>query len=213
MFLWRRQIMGLEGMKSNTNCHRALNMKHHWFQLCWFSAAVGFLTDPLWSNAATTAATTTTDNTWGVFFLGILRMYSPNRLEGHLLRLEEQKWRMGSIISSSSSTKHNYYFHMVVCHICVNPIQASDVALKTLTLSPATPLCPTWPSSPCGYGCVSQECRENDWIWWLMVTDALLTLGPSSPGEPGGPVGPSSPWEKGRKGIDHIFYFRLYILK
>lgn len=29
-----------------------------------------------------------------------------------------------------------------------------------------------------------------------MVTEVLLTLGPSSPGGPGGPVGPCSPWGK-----------------
>lgn len=32
-----------------------------------------------------------------------------------------------------------------------------------------------------------------------MVTDVLLTLGPSSPGDPGGPVEPYSPWREKKK--------------
>lgn len=180
------------------------------------SAAVGSLTDPLWSNTATTAADRQLSRyTLGVFLLEILQMYGPYIQEGQLFSFKKQKWRMGSIISSSNA-KHDYYFHVCVGHISVNPIQASVLILNTLTLSPATPLCPTWPSSPCGYGCVSQECRENDWISGhgsFMVTDVLLTLGPSSPGEPGGPVGPCSPWKKRRKGNDHIFYFLWWILK
>lgn len=151
-------------MKTNTNCHRALNMKHHWFQLCWFQQQwVFWLTHC--GQTPQLQLQLQLQITPEVF--SFLEYYKCIVLTGWKViysASKNKKWRKGAIISSSSSTKHDYYFHMVVCQICVNPIQASGVTLKTLTLSPATPLCPTWPSSPCGYGCVSQECRKNDWI-------------------------------------------------
>lgn len=35
------------------------------------------------------------------------------------------------------------------------------------------------------------------------MTEALLTLGPSSPGGPGEPVGPCSPWREKIKGEEY----------
>lgn len=50
-----------------------------------------------------------------------------------------------------------------------------------------------------------------------MVTDVLLTLGPSSPGGPGGPVEPCSPWRekkiKGKKYQQRVAgHKRVYML-
>lgn len=87
----------------------------------------------------------------------------------------------------------------------------SGLIWNILTLSPATPRCPTWPSSPCVCRSVSQVMRSK--CSQFTATDALLTLGPSSPGEPGAPVGPCSPWEEKEKEIKHIVCFHRFMVK
>lgn len=145
-------------MKTNKNCNSAFNIKHHRFWLCWFQ-----LQWVLWlTHCGQIRQLQQLQQLSRKPLMRFLRTFLSWSIP-NLFSFKKQNWRMGPI-SSSSSTKHDNHFHICGRHTCRNPVQQSDLILETLTLSPATPLCPTWPSSPCGYGCVSQECRENVWI-------------------------------------------------